>query len=146
LGEPTPELVPPLDRQEHRAIAWWRREGKPAWFKRPTPRGDHQRHRHGYFEGNMDEEDRFYFRGPAGKLNLAAQNLRIFMQVGEGVDDKTWQYHLRNGDYSRWFRDVIKDEELAKRAEKLRQNGKIPPAESRARLFDLIRQKYAHEA
>jgi hydroxymethylpyrimidine pyrophosphatase-like HAD family hydrolase len=37
LGEPTPELAPPLDQKEHHAIAWWRRDGKPAWFKRPPP-------------------------------------------------------------------------------------------------------------
>jgi HAD superfamily hydrolase (TIGR01484 family) len=35
MGEPTPELAPPLDQKEHHAIAWWRRDGKPAWFKRP---------------------------------------------------------------------------------------------------------------
>lgn len=34
LGEPTPELVRPADGQVHHAIAWWRRDGAPAWFKR----------------------------------------------------------------------------------------------------------------
>ena len=31
----------------------------------------------------------------------------------DGVDDTTWLYHLRAGDYSRWFRDAIKDDDLA---------------------------------
>ena len=37
----------------------------------------------------------------------------LFMQMAEGVDDATWLYHLQQGDYVRWFRDKIKDEELA---------------------------------
>jgi hypothetical protein len=146
IGEPTPELAPPSDRQKHRAIAWWRRDGKPAWFKRPSPPTDHQRHVHGYLEGDMDPKDRFYFRGPDGKLKLAAQNLRIFMQLGEGVDDETWNHHLRKGDYARWFRDVLKDNDLATRADALRSNGKLSAAESRHRLFDFIRKKYEQEA
>jgi HAD superfamily hydrolase (TIGR01484 family) len=146
LHLPTPELQPPLDQKEHHAIAWWRRDGNPAWFKRLSPRGDYQRHRHGYLDGEMDPQDRFYFRGPDGKLNLAAQNLRIFMQLGEGVDDKTWDYHLQRGDYARWFRDVLKDEELANRADALRHNGKLPATESRRQLFDAIRKKYEQGA
>ncbi len=100
LGESTPDVAPPLDQEEHRAIAWWRHDGKPAWFKRPVPPTDVERHRHGYLDGDMSPDDRFYFRGSEGELNLPAQNLRIFMQVGEGVDDKTWQHHLKNGDYA----------------------------------------------
>lgn len=146
IGEKPPELAPPADRQKHRAIAWWRHLGPPAWFKRLPAPEEHQRHRHGYLDGDMDPEHRFYFRGPKGELNLAAQNLRVFMQLGEGVDDKTWDFHLREGDYARWFREIIKDEELAARAEKLSTNGNLPPAESRERLFEYIRQRYQQEA
>jgi hydroxymethylpyrimidine pyrophosphatase-like HAD family hydrolase len=146
LGEPTPEVAPPADQQEHQALAWWRRRGLPGWFRRIPPRGEHQRHRHGYLDGDMDPEDRFYFRGPKGELNLAAQNLRLFMQVGEGVDDDTWVYHLRQGDYARWFRDVIKDDDLAERAEQLRRNGKVSAERSRQEIFDFIRKKYEKEA
>jgi hypothetical protein len=94
----------------------------------------------------MDPEHRFYFRGPKNELNLAAQNLRIFMQLGEGVDDDTWLHHLRAGDYARWFRDVIKDENLAQVAEQVSHNGDASAADSRRALFDLIRKKYEKEA
>ncbi|HVT29174.1 MAG TPA: hypothetical protein VHE81_14255, partial [Lacipirellulaceae bacterium] len=69
-----------------------------------------------------------------------------FIQVGEGVDDKTWHYHLRHGDYAQWFRDVIKDDELADRADALRHNGTLAAADSRKQLFDFIRNKYQQHA
>jgi hypothetical protein len=146
LGEPTPTVPPPSDYKEHEALAWWRGVSEPAWFNRLPPKGEHQRHRHGYLDGDMDAEHRFYFRGPKGELNLPAQNLRMFMQLGEGVDDDTWLFHLREGDYDHWFREVIKDENLADRAEKLRNNGDVSAAESRGKIFELIRQTYAKEA
>lgn len=146
LGEQTPEVPPPSDDKEHQALAWWRGISEPAWFKRLPPKGEHQRHRHGYLEGNMDAEHRFYFRGPKGELNLPAQNLRMFMQLGEGVDDETWLYHLRAGDYDQWFREIIKDENLADRTEKLHSNGDVSAAESREKIFELIRQTYEKEA
>jgi hypothetical protein len=70
----------------------------------------------------------------------------MFMQLGEGVDDKTWQHHLRKGDYARWFRGVLKDEDLAKLADSLSRNGKSSPGQSRQQLFDFIRKKYEQEA
>ncbi|HEY3391124.1 MAG TPA: HAD-IIB family hydrolase, partial [Lacipirellulaceae bacterium] len=142
LGEAVPDMPPPVDQQEHHAIAWWRALGPPAWFHRLPARSEHQRHRHGYLDGDMDAEHRFYFRGPKGELNLGAQNLRIFMQLGEGVDDETWLHHLRQGDYGRWFRDIIKDEDLAAAADRISHNGDVSPKESRRELFDVIRKKY----
>jgi hypothetical protein len=94
----------------------------------------------------MDEEHRFYFRGPKGDLNLPAQNLRIFMQLGEGVDDDTWLHHLRNGDYEDWFREIIKDDMLADRAAKLRGDKSTSADESRGQIFEFIRQSYEKEA
>jgi hypothetical protein len=146
LGVPTPHLEPPSDDKEHRALAWWRGRSDPAWFKRLPLKGEHQRHRHGYLEGDMDKEHRFYFRGPKGELNLPAQNLRIFMQLGEGVDDETWMHHLRNGDYEQWFRKVIKDDSLADRAAKLRSENSTSADESRRQIFEFIRQSYEKEA
>jgi hypothetical protein len=27
----------------------------------------------------------------------------IFLQIADGIDDATWEHHLRAGDYSAWF-------------------------------------------
>jgi hypothetical protein len=68
------------------------------------------------------------------------------MQLGEGVDDETWQYHLRQGDYGRWFRDIIKDQDLAQAADRMSRNGDVSPKESRRQLFNVIRKKYEKQA
>lgn len=146
LNEPMPQVPPPVDGKTHHALAWWRGKSDPAWFVRLPSKIEHQRHRHGYLDGDMDEEHRFYFRGPKGELNLPAQNLRMFMQLGEGVDDDTWLYHLRKGHYDRWFRDVIQDDDLAEWTVSLRNNGIASAAKSREQLFDYIRQKYEQQA
>jgi hypothetical protein len=143
LGERPPRIPPPADQQEHKAIVWWRGRGRhPEWIRRIAPKGDHYRHRHTYLDGDMDEHLRFYFRGPSGELNLPAQNLRIFKQISEGIDDETWLFHLRQGDYSRWFRDVIHDADLARVAEELERGNNLSPRQSRERIFDLIHERY----
>ncbi|WP_243713820.1 hypothetical protein [Nostoc sp. 106C] len=43
----------------------------------------------------------------------------MFTQIAEGVDEETWLFHLQRGDYSRWFREAIKDESLAEEVEKI---------------------------
>jgi HAD superfamily hydrolase (TIGR01484 family) len=145
IGAHPPELAPPEDGQVHRAIAWWRAEGSPFWFRRPPARGEHLRHRHQYFDGEMDPADRFYFRGPNGKLNLAAGNLRTFMELAEGVDDETWLYHLRRGDYARWFRDAIQDVELAAVAQQLQNPADGSAKNSRERIGEMIQKLYVKE-
>ena len=145
LGEEAPKLEPPADVEEHRAIAWWRGKGLPFWFRRLPPRGEHQRHQHQYFDGDMDPENRFYFRGPKGALNLAADNLRTFMQLAEGVDEETWVYHLKRGDYARWFRDKIQDQELTAETEQLERADDVSPQDSRQRVLEMIRKLYVKE-
>lgn len=78
---------------------------------------DRVRHRRKYTEGNM-RDNSFYFRGPDDRHNLKAQNLTIFCQIAEGIDEETWLFHLYRGDYSRWFRDAVKDTYLADRTER----------------------------
>jgi HAD superfamily hydrolase (TIGR01484 family) len=106
------------------------------------PRTERRRHRRKYAQGELQEEENFYFRGPEGKLNLRAQNLVIFLQLAEGVDDETWAYHLRRGDYSRWFRTCIKDEGLADEAAAVEADPGLSAEETRARLRRAIEQRY----
>jgi HAD superfamily hydrolase (TIGR01484 family) len=84
----------------------------------------------------------FYFRGPDQKLNLRAQNLRVFAQLAEGVDDATWEFHLHRGDYSRWFADVIGASELAADTARLERDN-LSAAESRQQVVNLIERRLA---
>ena len=101
-----------------------------------------QRHSRKYAEGELDPDRSFHFRGPEGKLNLRAQNLIIFLQLAEGVDDDTWMHHLRGGDYSRWFRECIKDEILAAEAQRIEALPHISPAESRSQIKAIVEEHY----
>ncbi|MFN0056025.1 MAG: HAD hydrolase family protein [Planctomycetales bacterium] len=145
LGIKSPELKPPADSEKHRAVAWWRGKGAPFWFRRSSLQGEHQRHRHQYFDGEMDPANQFYFRGPKGLLKLAAGNLRTFMQLADGVDDETWIYHLQRGDYADWFRTAIQDEKLAVLAEQLHRTDGVSAKESRKRISELIQKLYVNE-
>jgi len=64
------------------------------------------------------------------------------VQFAEGVDDETWNYHLRRGDYSRWFRKEIKDEELAAQSERVESSDGIPASESRKLIKKAIEERY----
>jgi hypothetical protein len=107
---------------------------------------EHQRHRRKYAAGELSPEYSFYFRGPEGKLNLRAQNLLLFLQLAEGVDDDTWMFHLRRGDYSRWFRDRIKDDTLAAAAEEVERDETLSAKDSRKQIRAAVEERYTAPA
>lgn len=106
------------------------------------PSAEQRRHTRKYAVGQLPPERSFYFRGPDGKLNLRAHNLMQFLDVAAGVDDETWMYHLRRADYSRWFRDVIKDAELASAAQIVERDRFLSRADALAALRSAIESRY----
>ena len=103
-----------------------------------------QRHKQKYAAGDMGP-DSFYFRGPEGKLNLKANNLMIFIQMAEGVDDETWMYHLKDHHYSDWFRKFVNDEDLAIRTVRIEEK-EDDPVVSKQAIIQLIRERYTAPA
>ena len=79
-------------------------------------------------------ERSFHFRGPANRLNLRAQNLALFLQIADGIDDHTWLHHLHLHDYSRWMREMLDDEKLADAVREIETDGTLDPQESRQRV------------
>ena len=113
LSIPTPSL-PEDPPQPGQALLWRRTRGKAPQIATIHPTAEKsERHTRKYAEGELGEDKSFYFRGPDKALNLRAQNLTLFMQMADGVDDPTWLYHLKRHDYSRWMSEAIKDEDLA---------------------------------
>ena len=97
-------------------------------------------------EGELGEDKSFYFRGPDSALNLRAQNLALFLQIAEGIDDRTWLHHLRTGDYSKWLSDKIKDGELADDIACIEKDESLTPLESRRRIKEAIERRYTSPA
>jgi hypothetical protein len=84
----------------------------------------------------------FFFRGPENRQNLKAQNLAVFAQIADGIDEETWLFHLRRGDYSRWFRSAVKDNYLADEAARIEQRQDLSPWETRKLIRSLIKARY----
>jgi HAD superfamily hydrolase (TIGR01484 family) len=124
------------------ALLWSERDGSVRVVQTLRPVMEHRRHTRKYAEGNLAPESSFYFRGKDGKLNLRAKNLIQFLELAEGVDDETWEYHFRLGDYSRWFRDAIKDDELADEAQELERSHDAAKPESLPLVREAIERRY----
>jgi HAD superfamily hydrolase (TIGR01484 family) len=142
-GQDPPAVGPP-SLKKGETLAWWRRTDKPPYRVRSVPsRAEHSRHSRKYAEGSLGPERSFCFRGPEGKLNLRAQNLMVFLQMADGVDDETWVHHLRQGDYSTWFHEGIKDDDLGAEAETIEKKmADADPKESRDAIRAAIAKRY----
>jgi hydroxymethylpyrimidine pyrophosphatase-like HAD family hydrolase len=146
LGEPAPPL-PELPLQPGDAIVWWRRRHQaPFWLRGISPRREHRRHVRKYMEGELGPDKSFYFRGAEGRLNLRAQNLTLFLQVADGVDDGTWLHHLAQGDYSSWLREAIKDDRLADEVAAIEGRPDPSPRDTRAEVRAAIERRYTASA
>ncbi|MGD9764737.1 MAG: HAD-IIB family hydrolase [Candidatus Binatia bacterium] len=138
---------PAVQPETGEALLWSTHLGAvPMRLRIVPPQADRRRHQRKYAAGELGEDKSFYFRGPGGRLNLRAQNLNLFAQLADGVDDETWLFHLRRGDYSRWFRESIKDEGLAADTDIVERTPALDAAESRARIRAAIEQRYTGAA
>ena len=134
--------VPRLERGK--AALWFRNDSnKVTTFDVAPPKATTKRHRRKYAAGDLAPEKSFYFRGREGKLNLRAQNLNVFAQLAEGIDDETWLHHLRSGDVATWFREMIGDDDLARIAGDAQNAG---ADESRKTVVEEIHKRYTASA
>jgi hypothetical protein len=128
--------------QADRVVVWLGEEGQPPFaMQAHRGRAERIRHHRKYAEGNLRWHS-FYFRGPDNRHNLKAQNLVVFCQIAQGIDESTWLYHLHRGDYSRWFRHAIKDDFLADEAERLEHRTDLEPWQTRQMIEELINARY----
>lgn len=123
-------------------VAWFIKDSITPFSMCPQPgRAERIRHLRKYAEGNLRWHS-FYFRGPEGRQNLRAQNLVIFSQLAEGIDEETWMFHLHRGDFSRWFRYSIRDDFLASEVERIECRADLAPWQTRQMIRELINARY----
>ena len=138
LQLPMPSDVPALSENE---IAIWDRDDTRGVYKARfnLPGQLQQRHKKKYAQGDMSYNS-FIFTGPGNKMHLKANNLMLFAHIAEGIDAETWWFHLHRKDFSRWFRDIVHDEELAKVGEEAERIGDLEA--SRKHILSYITTKY----
>jgi HAD superfamily hydrolase (TIGR01484 family) len=137
-----PEDVPEA-LESGAALLWSKSAADASTLLRVEPsRTERRRHLRKYAEGELPEDRSFYFRGPEGKLNLRAHNLILFMDLADGVDDDTWLFHLRKGEFSQWLRQGIKDETLAAQVAAVERNQQLDAGASRRKMRELIEATY----
>ncbi|QDU29776.1 Sugar phosphatase YbiV [Anatilimnocola aggregata] len=139
-GKPLP-LAPEGALSRGDALLWEVNRDEVVVVHTEPPKTERRRHSRKYAEGNLGPDRSFYFRGPAKKLKLKAQNLTLFLQIAEGIDEETWLFHLEQGDYAEWFREGIKDEDLAAATEKIAAS-KLSADESRGAVRAAVEARY----
>jgi len=138
-----PVLVVNWQTRENHVACWFPRDADvPFPMKVIHGRAERMRHHRKYGLGELGYRS-FYLRGPDNRLNLKAQNLAMFCQIAEGVDNTIWRFHLTHGDYSSWLKIVIKDDELAQVVAELERRRDVSAAESRLPVCDAIRSRYS---
>ena len=125
---------------------FWRRNQEAIHIKIAPPHTERRRHLRKYAEGDVGKEKSFYFTGPDNRLNLRVQNLILFVQISEGLDDETWLYHLRKAEYSNWFGKAIKDDELAELTAAIEEDQSLSAAESKEAIHKLVKDRYTASA
>jgi hypothetical protein len=125
------------------AVLWdlKKAEGRPQRVEMVRGSIERFRHHRKYAEGDLADKS-FYFEGPERALKLKAQNLALFVQIGQGIDEATWLYHLRRHDYSKWLRECVKDGELAELVEGIERRPDLSAAESKVLICNLIDRRY----
>jgi HAD superfamily hydrolase (TIGR01484 family) len=136
----SPPPVPQTTGDE--AIIWQKSTGAPPFAGVIVPaRSARLRHLRKYAEGDLGPKS-FFFRGPGARMNLRAKNLTAFCELASGVDDDTWVFHLRRGDYSAWIAAIIRDDDLAREVAEIEHAPRLGPLESRRLVCDAIDGRY----
>jgi hypothetical protein len=138
-----PPEMPAAAPEDQEVWVWRRTEAAVRVLTVEPPKQEHQRHVRKYAQGELGADKSFYFRGPDGRLNLRAQNLAIFMQMADGVDDGTWLFHLHRHDYSRWLADTIGDKDAGAAIAEIEGDPTLDAAHSRAEVHEALRTRYA---
>lgn len=109
----------------------------PRWVR-------HVRHWHKYARSQLPVHQRFYVRSPRGATGSVAGNLAELHRELVLCGPDVIEHHTRGRDFSRWVRDVMRDEELAAAMSDVEAlaGGSLSTEDIRARLLRAIEERY----
>lgn len=102
------------------------------------PHQKHHRHSGKYAAGNVGAWRAFYF--PA--LGKHASNLTEFLSALAQLDARAFGEHRRAGDFSNWFREVIRDDVLANKARLIENDDAVSIPVALEQISRLVQSRY----
>ena len=116
-------------------------------FTRALRTSSHVRHWHKYARAKLAAERCFQLHGGAGEAAYEAANLEEFHRGLTACPPDTIRFHAPRGDFSRWIREVIHDDELSTVVGELESKISAETADAdvdfvRARLLSSIEDRY----
>lgn len=88
--------------------------GPPRGFAIADRQTEHVRHRRKYADVRLPDDRRFYFHTSDGHVIRPAATMEEFRSTIGRLDQRTLQYHLDRGDFSRWLDGTIADRDFAR--------------------------------
>ncbi len=105
------------------------------------PRTFPEMHRfHRYLEEKVEPAQRFYFHDAMGHTPPAG-NLREMIDRIHALNLQVVQFHFRRGDFTRWIREVLRDETLARWLDRLHATD-LDGESLRQALLEALQQRY----
>ncbi len=107
--------------------------------KRSVP---HVRHLHKYLRAPLPPSSRFYFDPvEADGSRPIAASLWEFVEALHETSRETIRYHLEREDFERWLRNIVHDDELARRLRKIR-NRKLSNEHLREAVVQTVSERF----
>ena len=102
------------------------------------PEQKHHRHSGKYAVGDVGAWHAFYFPS----LDQRASNLAEFLSSLARLDDPAFRQHREAGDFSNWFREVIRDDVLANETRLLENDASVPLRDAQEQIAHLVQSRY----
>ncbi|UZE84044.1 hypothetical protein [Pseudomonas viciae] len=134
----SPEFPERSQSLEH-ACLWNLREGEEVvLLDQVQPIQKHHRHSGKYVAGDVGAWHSFHF--PA--LGQSAANLNEFLSLSTQLADPALRRHMDAGDFSNWFRQVIRDDVLANKTRVVETDTTLTPKEALSQVTWLVQSRY----
>lgn len=130
-----PERSPGL---EH-ACLWNLHEGdEVTLLNQVQPNQKHHRHSGKYVAGDVGAWHSFHFP----TLGQSASNLTEFLSSSSQLADLPLREHMDAGDFSNWFRKVIRDDVLANKTHLIETDRTLAPKNALEQITRLVQSRY----
>lgn len=107
-------------------------------LKQLSPMQKHHRHSGKYVAGDVGAWHAFRF--PA--LGQSASNLTEFLSLSTRLEDSALRDYMSAGDFSKWFREVIRDDVLANKTHQVETDATLAPKEALKQISHLVHSRY----